>query len=262
MSTNAIQQAYKLLLQVHKKNEKTRDHEFICSLFPGQHVFQHGKDTVVVVPQDRMFLTIENCTGLTSNVSDDDDDDDDDEGYVKVLIGSLDHDNWVKTCSSTPYSMIVSIKDVAECISHLDYVLRASGRVPSRMTLYGRTSDPENTLKSVKEYLQNDWVDNLILVNHYDYSIAENQVVDEIREWIRENDKTPQEIETIIDEPETDESRACPICYANQKKMAFLPCGHCSCYGCFEQVVKKPNILRECPVCRASISTKRQRVYL
>jgi hypothetical protein len=50
----------------------------------------------------------------------------------------------------------------------------------------------------------------------------------------------------------------CTICFENQRKIALVPCGHCCCIPCSEQV-RQQNM--KCFVCR-TITTSMQRIYL
>lgn len=54
-------------------------------------------------------------------------------------------------------------------------------------------------------------------------------------------------------------AKACPVCLANPADVAIIPCGHCICGRCFDQITSMPAVnpdapqLKTCPVCRVHI---------
>jgi hypothetical protein len=48
----------------------------------------------------------------------------------------------------------------------------------------------------------------------------------------------------------------CNICFEHQRKIAFVPCGHCCCISCSEQLAD-----HKCFICRQTV-TSMQRIYL
>jgi len=221
-----------------------------------------------VVSND-IFLLIHNNTACDDS---DDSDDSDDDGsnddrlpYIKMFFGSLSHRAFVKICSSLErcmfvYQPIESKQDAY--IGHIDKIIRASGQVPVEIQLY----DPNDQV--VKEYVQRNWPGYIVRCtknNDCAYRTQFNSGMSTVRDWLlqrKDHPQDPQEEDMRVDEPETDESRSCPICLANKKKVTLLPCGHCVCFECSDNLVKKtPGQQKSCPVCRSTYSFM-QRVFV
>ena len=158
-------------------------------------------------------------------------------------------------------SIIESKQD--EYIGIIDTIIRASGQVPSEIELY----DPNDQV--VKDYVQTNWPGYIVhcTKNHgCAYKTQFNSGMTTVRSWLLQRKdhprEDPQKEDMRVDEPETDESRACPICIANKKKVTLLPCGHCVCFECSDNLVKRTTEQQKsCPVCRSTYSFM-QRVFV
>ena len=45
----------------------------------------------------------------------------------------------------------------------------------------------------------------------------------------------------------------CPICYNNERNMAFIPCGHTVCKKCSNTLMNQDGNIEKCPICRKTI---------
>ena len=60
----------------------------------------------------------------------------------------------------------------------------------------------------------------------------------------------------------SDTTKACPVCLTNSADVALIPCGHCVCVRCIDQITSMPSVNpdnpqpKTCPVCRIHIRDK------
>lgn len=267
-----IRQAYKLLRRA-QRSSRTYDHEWLCRFFTDAVVIRHGEDTVVL-PRDasRVFLRIRICESDSDSDSDSDssDSDSDSDGEVKNMncyFCSLDHGAAVEISRISPIT-----KDMDMCIypdyiyggesyiSHLDCVLQSLGRIPTNIWVHS-SSTVEDRILQVKQYIQSSWPKHIVHVDR----IYENKYYElyrhthrSVHEWIEKNQPSIQAREEVEDETEPDETRACPICITNKKKVILLPCGHGTCWGCSERLSQSGST---CPTCRSTIC-RRHRIFV
>lgn len=268
--SNIVQQAHKLLRKIDETsyNRTARSHEYVCRYFPGSDTFQYGDNTVVLSKDgSQLSLLIRNLTACHRSGSDTDDTDDsydESESFIEVFFFSPQYENMVRICSTRRMDMYVFGPIDAQCITLIDSLIRASGKVPM-----GLREPRESEAELIRDYLQNTWPGHLVVCSkHNETESVESFKLKEIREILsQKTTASPQQAggeQEMIDEPEPVESLACPICICNKKKVALMPCGHCVCFECSKSMhlfLLKRTGQKTCPVCRSPYSII-QRIFL
>ena len=68
-----------------------------------------------------------------------------------------------------------------------------------------------------------------------------------------EDEPTGSRDEDAVEGDASAATKACPVCLINQADTAIIPCGHCVCVKCLDQLTSMHAC---CPVCRSPIRDK------
>jgi ribosomal protein L37E len=98
--------------------------------------------------------------------------------------------------------------------------------------------------------------------NGEDILIDENGVI--IEEDIENEENEVQNIVGDDEEPRqrSVEELTCAICFVNERRWAFMPCGHlATCRRCLDRMVSNDNGRKTCPICGIESSNQRRIFY-
>ena len=180
---------------------------------------------------------------------------------LKFLIFTPGHDTkYVLHITDTDKRMI---EIIAECIgiASIQIVIEShDGQLPVPKEI--RVFE-----KSIKDILDSKYSDCVVCLREYEF--AESGCMKIQFEAMKQRNMyftstitaaAESDEESVQDEPEEDQGRACPICYSHQKKFCLIPCGHSFCGRCSCKVAEKQGESRVCPLCRSSF-VRRQRIF-
>lgn len=248
-----IQKAYQLLDKVHRNHTGYLPYSDLCEYFPGLDVFRckdneddQSQHAVFSMEEEGLFvLWISNFIAAR------------DSGDIRIIFYKFVHvENLtvtpvVRICSCTPTRIELGghLLDTSS-MSLIDDLSRV--QIPTEIFL-----QKVESFNTVTEYLQTRPYMDLVTISVYETNpISVFRIKDSAKFCVvsvSHNDDEQSLSSSTLDECEPDESKSCPVCIANKKKVALVPCGHCVCFSCFDRLSGSTST--NCPVCRSVIAT-------